>query len=237
MARMSNARRHSRRAGLPPERPSRPPMRRETARMRSTIISLPPPVRAPIGAIFEGHLGFQVEDLPDLRARIRCKRMSATTSSLIVFVDRKSAISSATWEPLRRFPRADLESPHADMAMEEVKRRAERNIAGGRAPGLSLALSVLPASQAPQFRGPALRCLHSLSGRFPLLGSHNVSCRRLGSYGWASPCTPRLTLTCWTHVPIEVRPLMYQGLTHGLQFAQGPQPLLSHLACSDGIRR
>jgi hypothetical protein len=196
--------------------------------MRSAIISLPPPVRAPNWRnSLEDTFGFQVEDLPDLRARIRLQADERDYFVAHRLCDRKSAISSATWEPLRRFPRADLESPHADMAMEEVKRRAERNTPEAGLSGLSLALSVLPASQAPQFLEAQLSDVFTA---FPdaslyLVRTDALLPQRLGflRLGFTMHTAPDVDLLDTR--PDQVRPLMYQGLTHGLQFAEVLKPL------------
>jgi hypothetical protein len=146
---------------------------RETAHMRSAIISLPSPDRAPNWRkSLEETFGFQVEDLPDLRARIQLQADERDYFVAHRLCDRKSAITSATWELLRRFPRVALESPHADMAMEEVKRRAKRDTPEAALWTITCSQRSACSPSPSVLGGPALRCLHNLSRCFPLLGSH-----------------------------------------------------------------
>lgn len=196
--------------------------------MRSTIISLPTPARAPSWRkSLEDTFGFDVEELPNFRARIRLQAGGGDYFVAHRLCDRKTAIKPATWELLRRFPRADLESPHAEMAMQEVKRRGERSTPEAGLSALSLALSVLPASHAPQFLEAQLP---DVFNAFPdaslyLVRTDALLPQRLAFLRLSFTMHTAPDLDLLNVRPDQVRPLTYQGLTHGLQFAEALKPL------------
>jgi hypothetical protein len=198
---------------------------------RTVIVTLPTADQAPGWRnALEESFDFQVEDLDNGRARIRPRGGAGQIADHFVahrLCDRKTSISSSTWEPLTRFPRADIVSAHFDTAMAEVKRRAALETIEASLSALALAVSVLPIAQTAQFLEAQLPDLFT---SFPdasiyLVHTSPVLQARLAflRLSFAMHTAPDLDVGDLRED--QVRPLTYQSLTKGADFGEALKPL------------